>query len=128
MFPLCVLLPNICVCRCCKCPNLRFLFAEPSLIQSPPSLIASACICSAVRGLKQPFANDATRDICHLTRVDPINLELLIRFIDQQVEKVVPQAAEKQNHGTNKYPTNGEFDSPTYGQPETPTEVDSIYF
>lgn len=103
-------------------------FTEPTLIQTAPSLIASACICSAVRGLKLPFSNAATRDVCHLTHVDPINLELLVRFIDQQVEKVVPQVSERAASPSNKLTTNNDFESPTYGQPETPTEVESIYF
>lgn len=112
--------------------NGIFLFvSEPSLIQTLPSLIASACICSAVRGLKLASAGQATKDICNLTRVDPINLELLVRFVDEQVEKVVSQASEKSSHehSSNKHAASGNgYESPTYGQPETPTEVDSIYF
>lgn len=113
----------------CKKLNISFLLvSEPSLIQTTPSLIAAACICSAVRGLKLPCTSGATRDICHLTQVDPINLELLVRFVDQQIESVVPQTPTKPPTSTSKLTTNDEFESPTYGQPETPTEVENIYF
>lgn len=72
----------------------------------------------------------ATRDICMLTKVEPISLEILIRFVDQAVEKVThPTSHDERAHTpTTKYVTNDEFDSPKYGQPETPTEVENIYF
>lgn len=112
--------------------NQRFsLFvSESALINTLPSSIAAACICSAVRGLKLASASQATRDICNLTRVDPINLELLIRFVDEQVEKVVKQAnqTKQSTETTNKHSTNNAYESPTYGQPETPTEVENVYF
>lgn len=70
----------------------------------------------------------ATRDICMMTKVDPISLEILIRFIDQAVEKVTHQAPDRAQVPPTKYVTSDEFDSPKYGQPETPTEVENIYF
>lgn len=83
-----------------------------------------------MRGLKLPSASQATKDICNLTHVDPISLELLVRFVDEQIEKVVSQDTTKSPPDTNmnKHATNNGYESPTYGQPETPTEVDSIYF
>lgn len=74
----------------------------------------------------------ATRDICRLTQVDPISLEILIRFVDRAVEKVThPQTDDDERTeqtSITKCVTNDQFDSPKYGQPETPTEVENIYF
>lgn len=113
-------------------------YTEPSLIQTTPSLIAAACVCSAIRGLKMPSSAIATRDICASARVlDPIALELLIRFIDQVVEKVIPpstgssagQPTDKTANGGSQKQTHGkEEDDCEYPQPVTPKDVEEIYF
>lgn len=54
-------------------------------------------------------------------------LENLVQFVDQIVEGAVVQTPEPRAT-QDKYVTSGEFESPTYGQPETPTEVDNVYF
>lgn len=111
-------------------------YTEPSLVQTAPSLIASACVCSAIRGLKMPAAAIATRDICVTTRIlDPIALELLIRFIDQVVEKVIPssgtvsagQNCDKSGTGAGQKRKEEEEDC-EYPQPVTPKDVEEIYF
>lgn len=74
-------------------------------------------------------AHVATHDICNLTRVDPISLEILIRFVDEVVEKVMKESPGRELLPSSKHVTNdSEFSSPTYGQPETPTEVENVYF
>ena len=100
---------------------------ETSLIQTTPSLIAAACICSAVRGLKLLSSKTATIDICNMLNVDVIALELLVRFIDDTVEKVIPQDAKKQQTPQSKHVVD-EYDVAEYAQPETPTDVDNTYF
>lgn len=96
-----------------------FIVPEPSLVQTPPSAIASACICSAIRGLKLTSSDVATRDVCAMVGLDSENLEVLVRIVDAVVDKVVPKSPEKTVNG---------YESPQYPQPETPTEVENIYF
>ncbi|RZC43144.1 hypothetical protein BDFB_002587 [Asbolus verrucosus] len=96
--------------------------SEPSLVQTPPSAIAAACICSAVRGLKLTSANVATRDVCSMISLDIETLEVLVGIVDGAVEKVVPKTPEKKVKSVEGY------ESPQYSQPETPTEVENIYF
>lgn len=104
---------------------LSIAYTEPALIQTPPSMIAAACLTSAIRGLKLPSTELAVSEICQLVNIDPIALEVLIRIVDSAVEKVVPRTPELPE---NKCSTTQGFESPKYGQPETPTEVDNIYF
>ena len=49
-------------------------------------------------------------------------LEFLVGLVDTAVDKVVPKTPEK----TTK--TVEDYESPQYPQPETPTEVENIYF
>ncbi|KAK4887266.1 hypothetical protein RN001_003537 [Aquatica leii] len=104
-------------------------YTEPALIQVTPSLIASACICAAMRGLRMSSTDNATMDICNLLNIDLENLESLRIFIDQAVERGIPSTTEK----TSTYPnpnscSNSAFESPKYGQPETPPEVENVHF
>lgn len=69
----------------------------------------------------------ASRDVCLLTQADPIFLESLVILIDRIVE-VSPPAQDKNQPPSSKCVTNDEFESPKYGQPETPTEVENVYF
>ncbi|KAF5296228.1 hypothetical protein FQA39_LY12565 [Lamprigera yunnana] len=104
-------------------------YTEPALIQVTPSLIASACICAAMRGLRMPSTNTATIDICNLLNIDLENLENLRVFIDEAVEKGTPTLADKPSDYSNSVMcTNAGFESPKYGQPETPLEVENVYF
>ncbi|KAK9870141.1 hypothetical protein WA026_006233 [Henosepilachna vigintioctopunctata] len=99
-------------------------YEEPALIQTPPSMIVAACLTSALRGLKLPSTRQAILDICSMVGIDIMALEILVRLIDHAVEKVVPRSEPVPE---NKVPTQG-YESPQYGQPNTPTEVDNVYF
>lgn len=59
--------------------------------------------------------------------VDPIALEVLVRFIDHTVEKVMPSAPEKTQPTQSKYVPE-QYESSEYNQPGTPTDVDNAYF
>ncbi|XP_074037530.1 G1/S-specific cyclin-D2 [Leptinotarsa decemlineata] len=95
-------------------------YTEPSLIQTAPSVIAASCLCSAVRGLKLPSTNQAISDICGILNVNPSSIEYLVTVIDDAVAKVSTAK-------TGTKPAQG-YECPQYGQPETPTEVEVIYF
>ncbi|CAH0560692.1 unnamed protein product [Brassicogethes aeneus] len=94
-------------------------YTEPSLIRAPPSLIAAACISSALRGLKLPSAQIALLDICTLVSLPPSRVELLVVLIDKEVQKVAPSPPQQ--------PKLAGYESPQYG-PDTPTRVEDIYF
>ncbi|KAG5882106.1 hypothetical protein JTB14_016869 [Gonioctena quinquepunctata] len=98
-------------------------YTEPSLIQTPPSVIAAACLCSAVRGLKLSATQEAGKDICKMLNVSVETIEYLVGVIDSAVAKVAPPTPEKMETKTVQG-----YESPQYGQPETPTEVENIYF
>ncbi|KAL1509207.1 hypothetical protein ABEB36_003980 [Hypothenemus hampei] len=100
---------------------------EPSLIQTPPSVIAAACLSSAVRGLKFPGQRAAMNEICKLLNVDVEQIELLINVVDNVVEKVANPEGADQKSGQSLKKAEG-YESPGYGQPETPTEVENVYF
>ncbi|KYB28107.1 G1/S-specific cyclin-D2 [Tribolium castaneum] len=97
-------------------------YTEPSLVQTPPSAIAAACICSAVRGLKLSSSTAATSDVCSMVSIESETLEVLVAIVDNAVDKVVPKTPEKPSKTVEG------FESPQYPQPETPTEVENIYF
>ncbi|XP_050298699.1 G1/S-specific cyclin-D2 [Anthonomus grandis grandis] len=100
---------------------------EPSLIQTLPSLIAAACLSSAVRGLKLSCQSIAVDEICSMLNVDVTKIDLYINVVDSVVERVAnPEGAEKKTKEPAKKPAG--YESPTYGQPETPTEVENVYF
>lgn len=56
-------------------------------MQIAPSLLASACICAATRGVNAPSAPFALRDVCRLTQVDPLDVEFTVRHIEAVVAK-----------------------------------------
>ncbi|CAG9761950.1 unnamed protein product [Ceutorhynchus assimilis] len=100
---------------------------EPSLIQTPPSVVAAACLSSAVQGLKLPCQRAAMNEICKMLNVDVDQIDLLINIVDNVVEKVAnPEAANQKAKEPTKKPAG--YESPGYGQPETPTEVENVYF
>lgn len=55
-----------------------------------------------------------------MLNVDVHTIYFLVGLIDNAVTQVV-------THQPNKHPVQG-YESPKYGQPETPTEVETIYF
>lgn len=77
-----------------------------------------------------PSLNTAVMDICNLLHTNPENLENLRIFIDKTVEKGIPNQSEKTSTATNSNSCSDSstYESPKYGQPETPTEVENIYF
>ncbi|XP_066146356.1 G1/S-specific cyclin-D2 [Euwallacea fornicatus] len=100
---------------------------EPSLIQTRPSVIAAACLSSAMRGLKLPCQRAAMSEICTLLTVTVEEIEPLINVVDNVVEKVAnPEGSDQKSKEASKKPTG--YESPGYGQPETPTEVENVYF
>ncbi|CAG9861721.1 unnamed protein product [Phyllotreta striolata] len=101
-------------------------YTEPALIQTAPSVIAAACVSSAVRGLKLPTAEAASRDVCRMLNADPATIESLVCLIDGAVSKATPGVAEPMDAQTTKT-VQGGYESPQYGQPETPTEVEKVY-
>lgn len=100
------------------------LISEPSLIRTRPSVIAAACISSAVRGLKLSSTELAMNDICNMLNIDMGTIDFLVAVIDNAVAQVVapPQPTQPEKTVSQGY------ESPKYGQPETPTEVENIYF
>lgn len=60
-------------------------------------------------------------DICSLLNVDMSTINFLVTVIDNAVAQVVaaPQPEKDSSQG---------YESPKYGHPETPTEVENIYF
>ncbi|XP_030745595.1 G1/S-specific cyclin-D2-like [Sitophilus oryzae] len=103
---------------------------EPSLIRTTPSVIAAACLSSAIRGLKLPCQIVAVKDICQMLNVSVDTIERLINIVDNVVDKVASPAAPAQSQpeqSSTKHQPAG-YESPGYGQPETPTEVENVYF
>lgn len=61
-----------------------------------PSLLASACICSAVRGINIPSAPYVLRDIClMLTEVEPLEVEVAVRQIELVVDRETGASVKK---------------------------------
>lgn len=63
-------------------------------------------------------------DICNMLNVDLPTIDFLVAVIDNAVAQVV---APTQTVQQEKAVSQG-YESPKYGQPETPTEVENIYF
>lgn len=61
-----------------------------------------------------------------MLNVDPKTIEFLVGVIDNAVSKVAPSTPEKPETTLTK--TVQGYESPQYGQPKTPTEVENIYF
>lgn len=84
---------------------------EYAFMQSLPSVLASACVCAATRGINSPSARRALGDVVRLTRVDPLEVEFAVRHIEIIVAKQA--AAMQQQHQehlklqyqSNKLPT-----------------------
>lgn len=118
-------------------------------MQTLPSVLASACICSAVRGLKLPSSDFVIHDICNLTQIESTIIEFTVinieNFIAKENEALIKQqqqqqlqqqlqqlpqtcvkAAQTYIQSNGKYSPNDDgYDS---GQPETPTDIQDVYF
>ncbi|XP_019766072.2 G1/S-specific cyclin-D2 [Dendroctonus ponderosae] len=100
---------------------------EPTLIQTIPSAIAAACLSSAVRGLKMSCHEAAMSEVCTMLKADMGEISQLINVVDKLIEKVAtPENGDQKDKEAAKKPAG--YESPTYGQPETPTEVENVYF
>lgn len=115
--------------------NKNVLFSiiiETTFIQITPSLLASACICAATRGINSPSAPFALGDVCRLVQIDPFEVEFTVRHIEQVVAKETA-ALQRQiykgqaftSSNINKMPSSCAAD---VGQPETPTDIQDVYF
>lgn len=105
-----------------------------------PSLLASACICAAARGVNAPSAQFALRDVCLLTQVDPLEVEFTVRHIEAVVaketaalQKQQSQALKQQSYPNISSPmpskiSDGGMCDDLDSQPETPTDVQDVSF
>lgn len=92
-------------------PLLLLSFAEYAFMQSLPSVLASACVCAATRGINSPSARRALGDVVRLTRADPLEVEFAVRHIEIIVAKQAAamqqqhQEQLKMQYQSNKLPT-----------------------
>lgn len=114
-------------------PLILYFILETTFIQISPSLLACACICAATRGINSPSAPFALGDICRLIQIDPFDVEFTVRHIEQVVAKETA-ALQKQIYKTHSYASGtstGKMPSSCaadVGQPETPTDIQDVYF
>lgn len=84
-----------------------------------------------MRGLRMSSTDAAVGDVCTLLQIDPAGLDLLTRYVDRIVEKS-STAKQPEKSATSTSPSqcsdSSGYESPKYGQPETPTEVENVYF
>jgi hypothetical protein len=106
---------------------------EPEFIQSRPSLLATASISAAVRGLNSPSAATALTSVCALTRVDPAAAEHVVHHIEHVVAletaslQPLPTATNKVSNSASSFGKLVSVADET-GQPETPTDVQDVHF
>lgn len=106
-----------------------------------PSLLASACICAAARGVNAPSAQFALRDVCRLTQVDPLEVEFTVRHIEAVVAKETAALQKQQSQALKQQPYTSTSLSTAMpskisedkcddldSQPETPTDVQDVSF
>jgi Cyclin, C-terminal domain. len=114
--------------------NYVLFLAEPELIQTRPSLLATASISAAVRGLNSPSAATALTSVCALTRVDPAAAEHVVRHIERVVAsetasvQPLPTTSNKVTSSASSSTKLMSGTEETSGQPETPTEVQDVHF
>lgn len=107
-----------------------FLIAETTFIQIPPSLLATACICAATRGINSPSARFALADLCRLVQTDPFDVEFTVRHIEQVVAKETA-ALQKQVYKQHYVPASQSKVPSTCAAdvaPDTPTDIQDVYF
>ncbi|XP_045478690.1 G1/S-specific cyclin-D3-like [Harmonia axyridis] len=99
-------------------------YTDSKLIKTPPSMIAAACLTSAIRGLRLRSTNQAVNDICSIASIKISDLETVVRVVDEAVERSVPKSPPSTPEPEPKLQG---YESPQHG-PNTPTEVENIYF
>ena len=104
-------------------------------MQLEPSLLAAACICSATRGLNVSSKLAVGYDLCSLTMTDMNKVEFIVKIIEEIVAKEIAEKQTQQqvaNTGSCKeqYSQQPQKLAATQNgqQPETPTDVQFIYF
>lgn len=101
--------------------------AEAYLFRKPPSLIASACVLAAARGLKVPGAS--ADSVCALTLCPLQEVQDAVILIDSLVDSQAGTHAAPRpppTATTTSKHTPATDEDPRY--PETPTDVQEIFF
>lgn len=117
---------------------------ETIFMQLEPSLLAAACIASASRGLNVSTKMAVGYDLVRLTMHDLVKVDFIVKIIeeivakeiaDKQVQQQQQQAAvtsgsckEQYQQAPQKVTSGGAPNSQQTEQPETPTDVQFIYF
>lgn len=120
---------------------------ETIFMQLEPSLLAAACIASATRGLNVSSKLAVGYDLCRLTMHDLAKVDFIVKIIEEIVAKEIAdkQMQQQQQMGASgagsckdqyqqapqKVSAGGAPNAqqtPTQQQPETPTDVQFIYF
>lgn len=99
---------------------------EPELVRKSPSLIASGCVLAAARGLRVPGATAAS--VCGLTRCRIEDAEAAASYVDAmttQQQSPAPERPLPAPAAPKHDPAPPPLD---HGQPETPTDVQDIFF
>lgn len=128
-------------------PLFFFPFAETIFMQLEPSLLAASCIASASRGLNVSTKMSVGYDLVRLTMHDLVKVDFIVKIIeeivakeiaDKQVQQQQQQAAtsasgsckEQYQQAPQKVNSGGAPNSQQQQteQPETPTDVQFIYF
>ncbi|XP_053688889.1 G1/S-specific cyclin-D3-like [Sabethes cyaneus] len=120
---------------------------EIIFMQLEPSLLAAACIASATRGLNVSTKMAVGYDLCRLTLHDLAKIDFIVKIIEEIVAKEIAdkqlqqqqQLAATAGSCKDQYQqapqkcsstgaTSGGQQPPAQQQPETPTDVQFIYF
>lgn len=116
---------------------------ETIFMQLEPSLLAAACIASASRGLNVSTTMATGYDLCRLTSHDVVKVDFIVKIIEEIVAKEIAdkQVQQQQLGGSGgsckeqyqqapqKISSAGPVDQASVQQqPETPTDVQFIYF
>jgi hypothetical protein len=107
---------------------------EPELILIRPSVLATASIGAAVRGLNSPSASSALTSVCALTHVDPAAAEHILCHIESVVAsetaslQILPTTNNNKVTTSASCPTKLMSVADETGQPETPTDVQDVHF
>ncbi|XP_055599409.1 G1/S-specific cyclin-D2-like [Uranotaenia lowii] len=120
---------------------------ETIFMQLEPSLLATACIASASRGLNVSTKMAVGYDLCRLTAHDLAKIDFIVKIIEEIVAKEIAdkqvqqtqqqmQAAataagsckDQYQQAPQKLAGSSSSSQPQQQQPETPTDVQFIYF
>lgn len=113
---------------------ILLLFSDPDLIQVPPSVIATACLCSAVRGLRIASSSVALKTVCQLLNLEnPESVEMVIKRIEavfqEEAAAFQQSSVSSKGSGVQNMSTNSTKEEDTVnGHPETPTDIQDVHF